>query len=127
MSTITETDLETLDTELRAPAPLEFTDAAVEKVKRLLAEEGNSALKLRVAVQGGGCSGLQYFFSFDEAVDEEDTVIDKNGVQLLVDPMSFQFLTGAQVDYKEDGRSAEFVIVNPNAIVTCGCGSSFSV
>jgi len=109
------------------PTPLIFTDSAAAKVKDLLAEEGNPNLKLRVFVQGGGCSGFQYGFTFDEDVADDDTTLDKDGVQLLVDPMSFQYLVGAEIDYKEDLEGAQFVIRNPNASTTCGCGSSFSV
>lgn len=109
------------------PAPLVFTDAAAAKVKDLLIEEGNPDLKLRVFVQGGGCSGFQYGFTFDEVINEDDTALDKDGVQLLVDPMSFQYLVGAEIDYKEDIEGAQFVIRNPNASTICGCGSSFSV
>jgi iron-sulfur cluster insertion protein len=107
------------------PSPLIFTDAAAAKVKELLDEEGNPELKLRVFVQGGGCSGFQYGFTFDETVNDDDTTIDKEGVQLLVDPMSFQYLVGAEIDYKDDLEGAQFVIRNPNATSTCGCGSSF--
>ncbi|CAM4116552.1 iron-sulfur cluster insertion protein ErpA [Bordetella tumbae] len=122
MNAVTET------VDLQAPpTPLVFTDSAAAKVKDLLAEEGNPELKLRVFVQGGGCSGFQYGFTFDEAVSDDDTVLDKDGVQLLVDPMSFQYLVGAEIDYKEDLEGAQFVIRNPNATTTCGCGSSFSV
>jgi len=109
------------------PTPLIFTDSAAAKVKDLLAEEGNPDLKLRVFVQGGGCSGFQYGFTFDEDVADDDTTLEKDGVQLLVDPMSFQYLVGAEIDYKEDLEGAQFVIRNPNATTTCGCGSSFSV
>ncbi len=108
------------------PAPLEFTDSAAAKVKQLIDEENNPALKLRVFVQGGGCSGFQYGFTFDEEQQEDDTAIDKGGVRLLVDPMSFQYLMGAKIDYKEDLEGARFIINNPNATTTCGCGSSFS-
>lgn len=108
------------------PSPLVFTDAAAGKVKELLADEGNPALKLRVFVQGGGCSGFQYGFTFDETINDDDTTIDKEGVQLLVDPMSFQYLVGAEIDYKDDLEGAQFVIRNPNANTTCGCGSSFA-
>ncbi|NYT36137.1 iron-sulfur cluster insertion protein ErpA [Allopusillimonas soli] len=108
------------------PSPLIFTDAAAAKVKELLDEEGNPELKLRVFVQGGGCSGFQYGFTFDETVNDDDTTIDKEGVQLLVDPMSFQYLVGAEIDYKDDLDGAQFVIRNPNATSTCGCGSSFT-
>ena len=121
MTTLTETiDLQA------PPSPLVFTDAAAAKVKELLAEEGNPELKLRVFVQGGGCSGFQYGFTFDEAVNDVDTTIDKGGVQLLIDPMSFQYLVGAEIDYKDDLEGAQFVIRNPNATSTCGCGSSFA-
>tara|TARA_Y100000748_G_C15371912_1_gene440129 strand:- start:10 stop:381 length:372 start_codon:yes stop_codon:yes gene_type:complete len=103
-----------------------FTDAAASKVKNLIEEEKNNALKLRVFVSGGGCSGFQYGFTFDENIQEGDTKVEKNGVTLLVDPMSFQYLTGAEIDYKEDLEGSQFVIKNPNATTTCGCGSSFS-
>jgi iron-sulfur cluster insertion protein len=108
------------------PIPLIFTDSAAAKVADLIAEEGNTDLKLRVFVQGGGCSGFQYGFTFDEAVNEDDTTFEKNGVTLLVDSMSFQYLVGAEIDYKEDINGSQFVIKNPNATTTCGCGSSFS-
>lgn len=108
------------------PAPLVFTDSAAAKVKELVDEEGNPELKLRVFVQGGGCSGFQYGFTFDEAVNDDDTRMSKNGVTLLIDAMSLQYLTGAEIDYKEDLQGAQFVIKNPNATTTCGCGSSFS-
>ena len=103
-----------------------FTDAAASKVKDLIEEEKNDALKLRVFVSGGGCSGFLYGFTFDENVQDGDTKVEKNGVTLLVDPMSFQYLTGAEIDYKEDLEGSQFVIKNPNATTTCGCGSSFS-
>src|SRR5690606_37710192 len=108
------------------PAPLIFTEAAADKVKELLEEENNPDLRLRVFVQGGGCSGFQYGFTFDETVNDDDTTIEKNGVQLLVDPMSFQYLVGAEIDYKDDLEGSQFVIRNPNATTTCGCGSSFT-
>ena len=108
------------------PAPLLFTDSAAAKVKELIDEEGNPALKLRVFVQGGGCCGFQYGFTFDEETNEDDTVMEKGGVTLLIDAMSFQYLVGAEIDYKEDLQGAQFVIKNPNATSTCGCGSSFS-
>ncbi|CAM5454345.1 iron-sulfur cluster insertion protein ErpA [Eoetvoesiella caeni] len=122
MTTLTES------VNLQAPPPpaLVFTDAAAAKVKDLLAEEGNPELKLRVFVQGGGCSGFQYGFTFDEVINDDDTTIDKEGVQLLVDPMSFQYLFGAEIDYKDDIEGSQFVIRNPNATSTCGCGSSFT-
>jgi iron-sulfur cluster insertion protein len=109
-----------------AESPLIFTDSAANKVKTLIEEEGNDNLKLRVYVTGGGCSGFQYGFTFDESVNEGDTAVEKNGVTLLIDPMSFQYMVGAEIDYKEDLEGAQFVIRNPNATTTCGCGSSFS-
>ncbi len=105
---------------------LVFTEAAANKVKTLIEEEKNDSLKLRVFVSGGGCSGFQYGFTFDENIQDGDTKVDKNGVTLLVDPMSFQYLSGAEIDYKEDLEGSQFVIKNPNATTTCGCGSSFS-
>ena len=107
--------------------PLNFTDAAAHKVSQLIEQEGNAGLKLRVYVQGGGCSGFQYGFTFDEEIQEGDTEIENGGVTLLVDPMSVQYLMGAEIDYREDLSGAQFVIRNPNATTTCGCGSSFSV
>lgn len=109
------------------PIALNFTDSAANKVKELIDEEGNPELKLRVFVSGGGCSGFQYGFTFDEVTNEDDTVMQKNGVTLLIDPMSFQYLSGAEIDYQEGLEGAQFVIKNPNATSTCGCGSSFSV
>ena len=105
---------------------LVFTDAAVAKVGALIEEENNEDLKLRVFVSGGGCSGFQYGFTFDENVNDGDTEVTKEGVTLLVDPMSFQYLVGAEIDYTEGLEGAQFVIRNPNATTTCGCGSSFS-
>lgn len=106
---------------------LSFTSAAARKVRQLIVEEGNEALKLRVFVTGGGCSGFQYGFTFDEKVEEGDTQVQNEGVTLLVDPMSFQYLAGAEIDYSEGLEGAQFVIRNPNATTTCGCGSSFTV
>ena len=108
------------------PAPINFTDSAANKVAQLIDEEGNPELKLRVFVQGGGCSGFQYGFTFDEVQNEDDAVMQKDGVTLLIDPMSLQYLTGAEIDYQENAEGAQFVIKNPNATSTCGCGSSFS-
>jgi iron-sulfur cluster insertion protein len=108
------------------PSPFVFTDSAVAKVKDLIAEEGNPELKLRVFVTGGGCSGFQYGFTFDEVQNEDDTAVLKDGVTLLVDPMSYQYLVGAEIDYTESLEGSQFVIKNPNATSTCGCGSSFS-
>ncbi len=108
------------------PDPLVFTDSAATKVKELITEEDNPALMLRVFISGGGCSGFQYGFTFDETVNEGDTRIMKNDVTLLVDPMSLQYLMGAEIDYQEGLQGAQFVIKNPNAKTTCGCGSSFS-
>lgn len=108
-------------------APLLFTPAAAAKVRELVSEEGNEALKLRVYIQGGGCSGFQYGFEFDEQQAEDDLAVQTDGVTLLVDPLSLQYLMGAQVDYSESLHGAQFVIRNPNAKSTCGCGSSFTV
>jgi iron-sulfur cluster insertion protein len=116
-----------MDVTTEQPSVLVFTDAAAAKVRDLINEEGNPNLKLRVFVQGGGCSGFQYGFTFDEDVNDDDTALDKGGVTLLIDSMSYQYLTGAEIDYKEDINGAQFVIKNPNATTTCGCGSSFSV
>lgn len=116
-------------TEIAPPAaedPLLFTDAAAAKVKNLIEEEDNNNLKLRVFVTGGGCSGFQYGFTFDEDVNDGDTEVCNAGVTLLIDPMSFQYLAGAEIDYTEGLEGAQFVIRNPNATTTCGCGSSFS-
>lgn len=107
-------------------APLIFTDTAATKVKSLIDEENNPNLKLRVFITGGGCSGFQYGFTFAEAIEDGDTVVENGGVTLLVDPMSFQYLNGAEIDYTEGLQGAQFVIRNPNATTTCGCGSSFS-
>ncbi|MCB4360733.1 iron-sulfur cluster insertion protein ErpA [Quatrionicoccus australiensis] len=107
-------------------SPILFTDSAANKVKELIEEEGNPGLKLRVFVTGGGCSGFQYGFTFDEEVAEDDTTMEKNGVTLLIDPMSYQYLVGAEIDYSEGLEGSQFVIRNPNATSTCGCGSSFS-
>jgi iron-sulfur cluster insertion protein len=108
------------------PQSLIFTDTAAKKVKQLIDEEGNDALKLRVFISGGGCSGFQYGFTFDETINEGDTTIENCGVTLLIDPMSFQYLVGAEIDYTEGLQGEQFVIRNPNATTTCGCGSSFS-
>ena len=107
-------------------ARLVFTDAAANKVRALIDEEDDKSLKLRVFISGGGCSGFQYGFTFDQNETDGDTVIEKCGVKLLVDPMSIQYLTGAEIDYSEGLEGAQFVIRNPNATTTCGCGSSFS-
>jgi iron-sulfur cluster insertion protein len=114
--------------DLSPPPPnvLVFTDAAAGKVGELIREESNPNLKLRVFVSGGGCSGFQYGFTFDEKIEDGDFCVENHGVQLLVDPMSAQYLMGAEIDYKEDLQGAQFVIRNPNAKTTCGCGSSFS-
>jgi iron-sulfur cluster insertion protein len=109
-----------------APPPLVFTDAAAQKVGELIQEEDNPDLMLRVFVSGGGCSGFQYGFTFDEKVEEGDSSVENQGVTLLVDPMSVQYLMGAEIDYKEDLQGAQFVIRNPNATTTCGCGQSFT-
>ena len=106
--------------------PFNFTDSAVAKVKELIAEEGNPDLKLRTFVSGGGCSGFQYGFTFDETINEDDTVVIKDGVTLLVDSASYQYLVGSEISYTEDLNGSSFTIRNPNATTTCGCGSSFS-
>jgi iron-sulfur cluster insertion protein len=123
METITNTS------EAQAPglAGIILTDAAARKVQELILEERNPELKLRVYISGGGCSGFQYGFSFDEEQAEDDIAVHNDGVTLLVDPLSFQYLMGAEVDYTENLQGAQFVIRNPNASTTCGCGSSFSV
>ena len=112
--------------ELAIPTPINFTDNAVKKVKDLILEEGTPELKLRVFVSGGGCSGMQYGFTFEESVNEDDTKVEKDNVTLLIDPMSLQYLTGAEIDYQDNVQGSQFVIKNPNATTTCGCGSSFS-
>lgn len=112
--------------QVETAAPLIFTDAAAAKVKSLIDEENNPALKLRVFVTGGGCSGFQYGFTFDEETGDGDTLVENGGVKLLIDPMSFQYMVGAEIDYTEGLEGAQFVIRNPNATTTCGCGSSFS-
>ena len=109
------------------PPPVVFTDAAARKVSELIREEDNPQLKLRVFISGGGCSGFQYGFTFDEKMEEGDSTVENQGVVLLIDPMSVQYLMGAEIDYKEDLQGAQFVIRNPNAATTCGCGSSFNV
>ena len=123
MNAVTATQV----TETEMQSPMLFTDSAANKVKRLIEEEGNTDLKLRVFVSGGGCSGFQYGFTFDEVTNEDDTVLNKNGVQLLIDPMSLQYLMGAEIDYQDGVEGSQFVIKNPGATSTCGCGSSFSV
>jgi iron-sulfur cluster insertion protein len=121
----TSADLHTPEADFNG-AGLVFTHAAALKVAQLIQEEGNPNLKLRVFVSGGGCSGFQYGFTFDEALEDGDTQVENQGVTLLVDPMSIQYLSGAEIDYKDDLEGARFVIRNPNAATTCGCGSSFS-
>lgn len=108
-------------------ADLTFTDSAANKVRTLIEEEQNDNLKLRVFITGGGCAGFSYGFTFDEDVAEDDTVVENAGVTLVVDPMSFQYLAGAEVDYKEGLQGSQFSVRNPNATTTCGCGSSFSI
>ena len=108
------------------PTPINFSDNAVKKVKELIEEEGTPELKLRVFVSGGGCSGMQYGFTFEESINEDDTKVEKDNVMLLIDPMSLQYLTGAEIDYQDNVQGSQFVIKNPNATTTCGCGSSFS-
>jgi iron-sulfur cluster insertion protein len=115
-----------MDTAL-ADADLVFTARAANKVKELIAEEGNADLSLRVYISGGGCSGFQYGFSFEEQVSEDDSQVQTDGVRLIIDPISLQYLGGAEVDYAQDLQGERFIIKNPNAKTTCGCGSSFSV
>ncbi len=119
------------ETEKKVPEaasdPIKFTDACVAKVKELLSEEENPNMPLRVFVQGGGCQGFQYGFQFEEAKEADDTVILCDGVTFLVDPLSFQYLVGAEIDFKDELEGAQFVIRNPNAVTSCSCGSSFSV
>jgi iron-sulfur cluster insertion protein len=109
------------------PSVISMTSNAVGKVKSLVSEEGNPRLKLRVFVTGGGCSGFQYGFSFDEEVGEDDTIVSESGADLIVDPLSYQYLVGSKVDYVEGLQGAKFVVKNPMAVTTCGCGSSFSI
>ena len=111
---------------IEMPTPINFSDNAVKKVKELIEEEGTPDLKLRVFVSGGGCSGMQYGFTFEESVNEDDTTVEKDNVMLLIDPMSLQYLTCAEIDYQDNVQGSQFVIKNPNATTTCGCGSSFS-
>lgn len=108
-------------------APLEFTNAAAKKVKVLIADEKNPELKLRVYITGGGCSGFQYGFTFDDKMNDGDMAIEKQGVTLVVDPMSLQYLVGGSVDYTEGLEGSRFVVINPNSKSTCSCGSSFSI
>ena len=116
-----------IDEKFQPGPPLVFTDSAVAKVQKLLAEEGNAELNLRVYITGGGCSGFSYGFTFDEAIKEGDTVVEKSGVKLLVDPLSVQYLMGSTVDYTEGLQGSRFTVDNPNATSQCGCGSSFSI
>ena len=111
---------------IEMPTPINFSDNAVKKVKELIEEEGTPDIKLRVFVSGGGCSGMQYGFTFEETINEDDTKVEKDNVMLLIDPMSLQYLTGAEIDYQDNVQGSQFVIKNPNATTTCGCGSSFS-
>ena len=108
---------------IEMPTPINFSDNAVKKVKELIEEEGTPDLKLRVFVSGGGCSGMQYGFTFEESINEDDTKVEKDNVMLLIDPMSLQYLTGAEIDYQDNVQGSQFVIKNPNATTTCGCGS----
>ena len=109
------------------PGAIQLTSSAAHKVQELVSKQGRDAALLRVYIQGGGCSGFQYGFTFEDAAQEDDTVFERQGVSLVVDPLSFQYLMGSEVDYKEDLEGARFVINNPNAATTCGCGSSFSI
>lgn len=109
------------------PGAIEFTERAAHKVSQIMAQQGSASLMLRVYIQGGGCSGFQYGFELEESAGDDDVVIEKSGVKLLIDPMSFQYLMGGQIDFKEDLQGARFVVNNPNASATCGCGQSFAV
>ena len=109
------------------PIGVTFSNSAAVKVRSLIDEEENEALRLRVFVTGGGCSGFEYGFTFDEDVEEDDTLVEKEGVELVVDALSFQYLVGSEIDYREDLQGSRFVINNPNAATTCGCGNSFSI
>ncbi len=113
--------------EIYVPQVVNVSDSALAKVKSLVEEEGNPDLKLRVYVTGGGCSGFQYGFTFDEAVAEDDSIVERDGIKVVVDAMSYPYLVGAKVDYEEGLQGSKFVIQNPNAASTCGCGSSFSI
>ena len=126
MSASPETTATVANTLAEEPAALIFTDAAARKVGDLIRAESNPKLMLRVYVQGGGCSGLSYGFEFDETLQDGDICVENQGVRLLVDPMSVQYLMGAEIDYREGLDGAQFVIRNPNATTTCGCGSSFT-
>ena len=112
---------------MTTPQPIQFTDSAARKVGELVAKESNANLKLRVYIEGGGCSGFQYGFELAEAANEDDTVIENEGATLLVDPLSFQYLVGSEVDYRSDLMGSRFVVNNPNAVTTCGCGASFGI
>ncbi len=125
LETMTETAQ--LETMTDFPSLIQFSESAALKVKDMIVEEGNSKLNLRVYVTGGGCSGFQYGFAFDESLNEDDTRIEKHGVMLVVDAVSFQYLAGAEIDYEDGLEGARFLIKNPNAASTCGCGSSFSM
>ena len=125
LETMSETTI--LETSSEFPSPIQFSENAALKVKDMIVEEGNPKLNLRVYVTGGGCSGFQYGFAFDETINEDDTSIEKHGVNLIVDAVSFQYLAGAEIDYEDGLEGARFLIKNPNAASTCGCGSSFSM
>ncbi|MFQ5994705.1 MAG: iron-sulfur cluster insertion protein ErpA [Acidiferrobacterales bacterium] len=109
------------------PAPLALTEGAANKVKELVEQEDNPDLKLRIYIEGGGCSGFQYGFTFDDTVNDDDTCVQRHGITVLIDPLSFPYLIGAEIDYQEGLQGAQFILKNPNAKTTCGCGSSFSV
>ena len=119
--------MSTLAVEIQDEADIVFSDSAATRVAQLIKEEKNPALRLRVYITGGGCSGFSYGFTFDENLKEGDSGVNKQGVELVIDPMSYQYLMGSTVDYLEDLQCARFVVTNPNAKTTCGCGSSFSI
>ena len=122
-----DTSIRTLEISTFSPSAMTFSDAAAAKVRGLIKEDENENLKLRVFVTGGGCSGFEYGFTFDEDVEEDDTRIDNEGVALLIDALSYQYLAGSVIDYKEDLQGSRFTVENPNATTTCGCGNSFSL
>ena len=112
---------------MSVPSAIDFTDSAAKKVCELASQQNNETLMLRVYIEGGGCSGFQYGFELAQNPNDDDTVIEKDGVKLVVDPLSFQYLAGSEVDYRDDLMGARFVVNNPNAVTTCGCGASFAV
>ena len=115
------------EAEMFNPSSISLTTKAIEKIKVLVSEENNSELKLRVFIVGGGCSGFQYGFTFDEYLQDDDTAVEEDGATVVIDAMSFQYLMGSELDYMEGLEGSRFVVNNPNATTTCGCGASFSI